>query len=69
MARSNKLAGIVGAFSGIMRVFLEAITPELRKIIKESLARWEKVAAETPNYWDDLVVDAAQALFGFKDDE
>ena len=64
MARGSKLAGIVSAFSGIVRVFLDAVSPQLRKLILDSLAKWEEAAAATPNHWDDMIVDVAQALFG-----
>jgi len=67
MARTSKLAGVVSAFSGIIRVFLETVSPDLRKLIQESLTKWEAKAKETKNKWDDLIVDAAQAIFGFDD--
>lgn len=64
MKRSSKLAGIVPMFAALIQAFMETVSPELRKLVVESLAKWEEKAKGTKNKWDDLIVDAAQAIFG-----
>lgn len=42
---------------------IQQVSPELKKLICESINTWEAKAKETPSPWDDIVVELLKALF------
>jgi hypothetical protein len=57
----------VGIIIDILRQVLTLISPQLRQAIRNGLEAWEAVARDTPNRWDDVLIDVLQALFAFED--
>lgn len=51
----------------IIRAAVKAASPALRGVIREFYAKLKKSASETPNEWDDLVVEVVGVLLAFED--
>ena len=47
----------------LIRLVITNLSPQLLAFIREQIPTWEAKAKETPNPWDDLVVDLVKALF------
>ena len=53
---------------GILAEILEKVSPEVRKLIKETVLKWKETAAETDNWYDDLLVDFLYDVLGFNEE-
>ena len=47
----------------IVSIVAKKATPEIRQEIEEFVVKWEKHAKETPNPWDDIIVDVVKGVF------
>ena len=46
-----------------VKMLLDAISPQLREMIRAGLSEWEAKAQTTANPWDDLLVRFLRVLF------
>ena len=51
----------------ILRAVLKAVTPQIRGIVVEFIAKLEEMASKTPNEWDDVFVGVLKALLAVED--
>lgn len=51
----------------IFKAVVNAASPALRTIVLEFIDKLETAAAETPNEWDDVLVEVLKALFDTED--
>lgn len=47
----------------LIRLIITNLSPSLLAFIREQIPVWEAKAKESPNPWDDLLVEALKALF------
>ena len=53
----------VPLLAAAVKMLLDAISPQLREMIRAGLAEWEAQAQTTANPWDDLLVRFLRVLF------
>ena len=53
----------VPLLAAAVQMILDAISPQLREMIRAGLAEWEAKAQTTANPWDDLLVRFLRVLF------
>ncbi|RLF87748.1 hypothetical protein DRN34_01010 [Thermococci archaeon] len=55
---------LLTAFSGIIGQIIKVVSPELRKMLVEMLRNLYEHAKETPNPWDDFLVELLVQVLG-----
>jgi len=48
----------------LLALVLAAISPQLKELLCKAVVEWDAKTHETPNPWDDVVVDFLRALLG-----
>jgi hypothetical protein len=52
---------------GILKDLLKQVSPEVRDMLRKFMVEWKASAAETPNWYDDLLVDFIWDILGFNE--
>lgn len=51
----------------VIRAAVKAASPALRNVLEGFFNQMKKAASETPNEWDDLLVEILGSLLAFED--
>lgn len=51
----------------ILGAAVRAASPQVREMLHGTVTRLKEAAADTPNPWDDLLVEVLGAILGFED--
>jgi hypothetical protein len=54
---------------GVIQMALPLITDGLRALMIDSVQKWDAYSRQTPKNWDNVIVDALQALLKIPDAE
>ena len=57
---------LIQAFSGVLGKVLEAVTPAIRESLENFLKELYGKAKQTPNPWDDFLVEMLATILGVK---
>lgn len=57
------MGNIVGILGRVLGAVVSGISPELRTLVKDNVAKWERWAKDSKNPFDDMLVAVVKAVF------